>query len=145
MKNLKIRELDKEDIESVVNIWYEASDIAHNFIPERYWKDNKDLMVSKYIPMSETYLACEGNNILGFIAVIDDYLAALFVKPELQGKGIGSLLLNHIKTLREKLQLKVYVKNKNSVEFYKAKGFSVLSESTDENTGEKEFVMEWNK
>jgi putative acetyltransferase len=99
----------------------------------------------KYIPISETFQATDGDNILGFISLLDEYLAAIFVKSEYQGRGIGSLLLTHAMSLRKNLQLKVFQKNKKSIEFYKSKGFSVITESKDNNTGEDELVMQWNK
>jgi len=145
LKNIQIRKIKENDISEIVNIWYEASLLAHSFIPGNYWEKNKELMKTKYIPMSETYLAFDGETILGFVSLIDDYLAAIFVKPEIQCKNIGSLLLNHAKIHRNSLQLKVYCKNEKSVGFYKSKGFSIISESKDEETGENEFVMEWHR
>ena len=145
MKDIEIRKIRDDDIPEVVDIWYEASIEAHSFISNDYWEANKTLMQTKYIPMSEAYLATNGQAILGFVALIDEYLAAIFVRPKSQGKGIGGLLLNYIKNLRRNIQLKVYCKNKKSIEFYKARDFSVISESKDEETGESEFVMEWHK
>ena len=98
-----------------------------------------------YIPMSETYKAVDGEKILGFVSLLDDYLAAIFVMQDLQGQGIGSLLLNYAMRLRKTLQLKVYRNNKKSVDFYKSKGFSVISETMDHETGERELVMQWHK
>jgi len=140
-----IRKMETPDIDEVVDIWYEASIVAHNFIPKDFWDANRAVMKSKYMPMSEAYVFIDGEQILGFIALIDEYLAAIFVKPESQGKGIGSSLLSHIKNLRDHLQLKVYDKNKKSINFYRNKGFSVISESFDSDTGEHELIMEWIK
>jgi putative acetyltransferase len=145
MKHIEINEISEKDIPEIVDIWYEVSLQAHGFVSSDYWKKNKDQMSSKYIPMSETFQATDGENILGFVSLLDDYLAAIFVKSEFQGRGIGSLLLNHAMSLRNKLQLKVFCKNKKSVEFYKSKGFSVISESKDNDTGEDELVMQWHK
>ena len=123
----------------------EASIQAHSFIPEDYWNTNKALMASKYIPMSETYLATNEQEILGFVSLLNEYLAAIFVRPEFQGIGIGSFLLDYVKGIRNNLQLKIYCKNRKSIKFYKAKGFSIISKSEDEETGEIEFVMKWHK
>ena len=142
---IEIRKIRDDDIPEVVDIWYEASIQAHSFISTDYWEANKTLMKSKYIPMSETYLATNGQAILGFVALMDEYLAAIFVRPKSQEKGIGGFLLDYVKNIRRNLQLKVYCKNKKSIEFYKNRGFSVISESKDEKTGENEFVMEWHK
>ncbi len=142
---MEIREIKNKDIDEVVDIWYEASINAHNFIPKSYWEANKNLMKSKYIPVSETYLAINEEKIMGFVAIIDEYLAAIFVRPELQGKGIGSSLLAHVKNLRGHFRLKVYSKNRKSIEFYRFNGFSISSDSIDNDTEEKELIMEWHK
>jgi putative acetyltransferase len=145
MKNIEINATTEKDIPEIVDIWYDVSLQAHGFIPSDYWEKNKDQMRYKYIPISETFQATDGDNILGFISLLDEYLAAIFVKSEYQDRGIGSLLLTHAMSLRKNLQLKVFQKNKKSIEFYKSKGFSVITESKDNDTGEDELVMQWNK
>lgn len=67
-------------------------------------------MIKKYLPNSEVYVAEETNNILGFIALSENYIASIFVDIEQQGKGIGTLLLNYAKNLRTELKLNVYQK-----------------------------------
>jgi putative acetyltransferase len=59
--------------------------------------------------------------------------------------GLGSMLLDKAKALRNALQLKVYSKNRKSVAFYTSKGFAVISESKDEGTGENELIMQWSR
>lgn len=140
---MKIRELRINDIDTVVELWYETSVVAHNFIPVAYWQENKKVMASNYLPNSETYLAVDDDRIYGFIAMVEDYLAAIFVSNEMQGNGIGKKLLNFIKEKRTTIQLRVYKKNSKSVAFYKSQDFSIISENRDEETGEAEFAMEW--
>ena len=67
--------------------------IAHDFIPADYWKKNKNAMASIYLPNSETYLAIVEEKIIGFVAMVDNLLAAIFVDNQIQGKGIGKILL----------------------------------------------------
>ena len=102
-------------------------------------------MVEIYLPNSETYLAISNNKIVGFVAMVDDFLAALFVQSNMQGQGIGNNLLCYIKERRETIQLKIYKINSNSVHFYKKQGFDVLSDEIDKNTNEIEYLMEWIK
>ncbi|MBN2695883.1 GNAT family N-acetyltransferase [bacterium] len=145
MKNIEIKKIIESDINEIVEIWFEVSLQAHDFIPSDYWEKNKTQMRVKYIPISETYKATDGENILGFISLLDEYLAAIFVKSEFQSRGIGTLLLNHAMNIRNNLQLKVFCKNRKSITFYKTKGFSIVSESKDNETGENEFIMQWEK
>ena len=135
--------MENKDVHLVADIWLNTSLIAHDFIPKEYWINNKALMIEKYLPNSEAYVAEQSNNILGFIALSDNYIASIFIDIEQQGRGIGSLLLNYAKNLRNELTLNVYQKNKKSVDFYKSKDFTILSESTDQPTLEKEYVMQW--
>lgn len=140
---LYIRKTTRRDDRQVTVIWLESSIIAHDFIAEQYWKQNQKLMEEHYLPLSEVYVAEENGAILAFIAVIDHQVAALFVHPDHQGKGVGNLLLQHAKSLKDLLELKVYQKNTKSLGFYLAKGFEIVSESLDPPTGEKEWVMQW--
>jgi len=102
-------------------------------------------MAEKHLPQSETYIAVRNNEIVGFISMVNNYLAALFVKNDWQGKGIGTALLNFIKKKRKNIELKVFKKNSKSVNFYKQSGFTIIAEEVEENTHETELVMVWNQ
>ncbi|WP_461643951.1 GNAT family N-acetyltransferase [Labilibaculum euxinus] len=142
---MKIRKLETKNIETVVELWYQTSIIAHDFISASYWKKNKDAMASIYLPNSETYVAIEDENIIGFISMVENLLAAIFVDNELQGKGTGKKLLNFIKKRRIKIQLKAYMKNTKTVDFYKSQDFKTISKNKEKETGEYEYLMEWTK
>lgn len=142
---MKIRKLENCDIPTVVNLWYETSISAHDFIAPDYWKANMEAMATNYLPNSETYLAVNGDEISGFVSMVDNYLAAIFVRKDAQGTGIGRKLMSLVKETRSAIELKVYKKNADSVNFYKKQDFKIISEQKDENTGEIEVVMRWNK
>ncbi len=142
---MEIRKLASKDIDPVVELWYKTSVIAHSFISDDYWRKNKEAMASEYLPNSETYLALESGKIVGFVSMAENFLAAIFVDNETQGKGVGSSLLNFVKNKRTAIQLNVYEKNKKSVDFYKNQGFAIKSVSKEEVTNENEFLMEWTR
>lgn len=140
---IMIRNRTDEDIERIVRIWLEASLLAHSFIPAMYWIDQADEMRFKYIPASQTwvYQDDETGEVTGFVSMVDDYLAALFVIPEKQGTGIGKALLNHVKAIHPTIKLAVYAKNTQAVGFYESQGFMETEERIDANTGEPELAM----
>ena len=140
---MEIRRLEFREVEQIVDIWYEASVRAHDFISSVYWEENKEIMAIKYIPESETYIVTENNTIEGFVSMVDNYLAAIFVKPDRQRLGFGKALLGYVKGKRSEILLKVYKKNSGSVRFYLSQGFKELKEEVDSGTGEIEIVMEW--
>ncbi len=102
-------------------------------------------MASEYLPNSDTYLALENGKIVGFVTMVEDFLAAIFVDNKTQGKGVGKSLLNYVKDKRTAIQLKVYEKNKKSLNFYKSQEFVIKSANKEEETGENELLMEWTR
>lgn len=142
---LNIRRNKETEVNKIVEIWYEASLIAHDFIDKDFWNSQRKEMEQKYIPMSETYVICNGNNVVGFLSMVDNDLAALFIDVGHQGKGYGKALLSFIKRQRENIQLKVYKKNAHAVHFYLENGFEIKEKLLDEHTHEEEFLMGWKK
>lgn len=138
-----IRKLKETDINKVAEIWLDTNIKAHDFIPEKYWKDNFN-MVKDMFPRSEIYIYENGKIIQGFIGMENDYIAGIFVSSEAQSQGIGKVLLDFVKTKKEKLCLNVYQKNTRAIQFYQKEGFKIQNENLDINSGEKEYVMTWN-
>ena len=137
-----IRKLQKVDINRVADIWLKTNLKAHFFIPEQYWISNYEF-VKEMLPQAEVYVYEDDKMIQGFIGVSDEYIEGIFVSDEMQSRGIGKMLLDYIKDKKDKLQLKVYQKNVRAMSFYQREGFTIQSESMDEFTGEKEYVMNW--
>jgi putative acetyltransferase len=97
-----------------------------------------------YIPSSETYVFEEANHLKGFISLLGDTIAALFVSPQYQGEGVGTQLILKSKGIREKLNLTVYKENWKSIVFYRKNGFKTIKEQIDNGTGHSELFMEFN-
>src|SRR5699024_6790062 len=99
----------------------------------------------KYIPMSETHVITNQTKIIGFISMVEGYLAALFIDVAYQNNGAGKELLNFEKRRRNKIRLKVYKENLSAVRFYEKNGFIIKEELTEEETNKQEYLMEWTK
>ncbi len=136
-----IRKFDGSDIGPVLDIWLSASIKAHDFVDASFWESQVENMRNIYIPASETYVFESNSKVVGFYSLNENNLAAIFVSPEFQGKGIGKQLMLHAKKQRVRLILSVYKENKASCQFYLSQGFSVVSEQTDEHTGHQEYTM----
>jgi len=140
-----IRKFESKDTDNILKIWLEASVISHNFIPENYWLEKLNDMRHIYLPQSNTFVIEENSIIVGFISLVENYIAALFVHPINQGKGFGKKLLQHAKELYPELILNVYSKNKKSIAFYTNQDFKMKNEQIEAQTGELETVMEYKK
>lgn len=139
-----IRSLEIQDINEVMNIWLETNINAHKFIDENYWKNNYE-EVKSGILNAEVYVYEKENRILGFVGIIEGYIAGIFVKNEMQNNGIGRLLLNECKKRYKELTLNVYEKNEKAINFYKRENFYIVSKKIDNNTKEIELFMKWKK
>ena len=137
-----IRKLQKADINRVADIWLKTNLKAHSFISEQYWISNYEF-VKEILPQAEVYVYEDDKMIQGFIGINDEYIEGIFVSDEMQSRGIGKILLDYIKDKKDRLQLKVYQKNVRAMSFYQREGFTIQSESMDEFTREKEYVMNW--
>jgi len=85
----------------------------------------------------------EEHIVKGFMSLKKDTLAAIFVSPNEQRKGIGKKLILKAKQLRKNLNLTVYKENTDSVEFYKKSGFKIIDEQKDLHTGHLELIMQY--
>lgn len=138
-----IRTFQAGDLEAVMSIWLSANLEAHAFIDPEYWKRNFDA-VTAMIPQAEVWVSEGENGIDGFIGVVDDYIAGIFVDASVRAAGIGSQLLDRARQDRKSLRLSVYKKNAAAVSFYRRRGFQIDKESVDQGTSESEYTMTWN-
>lgn len=140
----QIRAFETKDLEEVMEIWLICNLQAHDFISKKYWQNNFG-EVQRVLQLATVYVWEENGKILGFIGALEGFVAGLFVAESAQGKGIGTALLNKMKETFDSLSLGVYEKNVKAVRFYMKEGFKVQSERTEESTGEKEFLLAWEK
>ncbi len=139
-----IREAGINDIDEIMQIWLTENIRTHNFIRSDYWQQNYPT-VEVALPQAEVYVyACKGE-IIGFIGVNGNYIEGIFVKASEQHNGIGSALLNKVKSIRSNLTLSVYKRNVNAVAFYLKNDFTITNEGTDDDTNESEYTMQWGR
>lgn len=141
-----IRIFRGNDLTAVIQIWFDTNIKAHNFIPKEYWMSNY-AMVKDTLPQAEIYVYVddETKEIDGFIGLMDNYIAGIFVKEAVQSKGIGKQLLDYVKEIKSNMRLSVYQKNTRAIVFYQREQFVIQSENIDDSTNEKEFIMAWSK
>lgn len=139
-----IRVLEEKDVDKVAKIWLETNIKTHDFIASNYWKEHYEIIKDMFL-QAEVYVYEIEKEIMGFIGLDKEYIEGIFVLDQYQKRGIGKALLNHVKAKKEHLSLNVYQKNLNAILFYQREGFCVQYEDVDENTGEKEYRMVWNR
>lgn len=139
-----VRKLEKADINRVIDIWLDTNLKAHCFISAEYWKKNLDF-VKEMLPQAEVYVYENAREIQAFVGLSGEYIEGIFVSGEMQSQGIGKFLLSFIKDKKAELRLNVYQKNTRAIHFYQREGFEIRCEGLDESTGEKDYVMVWQR
>lgn len=141
-----IRKFKEDDLNIVMHIWLDTNIKTHHFISRQYWIDNYKV-VKDILPKKEIYVYEDDdtNQVNGFIGLMDNYIAGIFVNKNAQSRGIGKQLLDYVKKIKVTLSLSVYQKNKRAICFYQREQFVIQSENIDDETNEKEFIMIWNK
>ena len=142
-----LRAYTAADQDTVIKIWLDASLQAHSFVDEKFWKSKEEEMRTVYLPQSEVWVYDSDltGEVLGFVALKENYIAALFVTPEEQGNGVGYQLMEKVKMKHPVVELKVYKENKPSVKFYERQGFEVVGEGVEAETGHAELTMRFRR
>ena len=139
-----VRDFQTEDLNRIMELWLETNIQAHDFIEKSYWQDHFD-EVMEILPNASVYVYEDNGSIEGFIGLVDNYIAGIFISNDNQSRGIGRQLLHHVKGNHYELSLKVYEKNQRAVKFYLREGFLVTEKQEDRENGEVEYEMVWNR
>ena len=85
-----IRRMGKGDLDAVAAIWLDANREAHDFIPAAYWlghfEEVRTALARAEVWGFETEARAE---ISGFIGLLGDYIAGIFVRREARSGGVG--------------------------------------------------------
>lgn len=138
-----IRKMHETELESVLDIWLTSNLEAHPFVAKEYWYENLP-QVKIDLPKATIYVATDAKDQpLGFIGIIDNYIAGIFVKSTARSQGVGHKLLACAKKNTALLTLNVYQKNERAVAFYQREGFEIIKTEFDKTVKEKEYLMSW--
>lgn len=140
-----IRPAHPNEFPFLTQLWLASSILCHPFVNPIFWKLQAEAMCHNYLPVSETYCFYEEGNPepLAFASMEDNFLAALFVQPGWEGKGIGSKLLAHCQSLKSYLLLTVYQKNSMAYDFYIKHHFIPIGKQVEPITKEVEILMQF--
>ncbi|MHA1126954.1 MAG: GNAT family N-acetyltransferase [Candidatus Heimdallarchaeota archaeon] len=137
MVDIKIRELKKQDIDTLAEInitsfpWTSFK-LTHK-AASKFLQDRLDKQM--------VYVAVKDNQVIGFIAMKRDflfgnYIRRIVIREDMRSKGIGSQLVNHIEELTfgnniPNLYLICTTTNAKAIAFYIKNGFKIIGEITN--------------
>lgn len=138
-----IRKYKIEDTEEILYIWLKASKIAHPFFTYEFFNQENKNIRELYLPKSETFVYEENKIILGFISMLENEVAGLFVRPEKHRQGIGKRLLDYVSQFNKSLEVEVFEANTVGMNFYEKYGFKKIKEYIHQETNHKILRMKY--
>ena len=139
-----IRRSKKTDVEAIIEIWFAASQIATPFLSDEFLAEERENIKRIWLPKAETWVFEADDSVVGFVSLIGNEVGAIFVRPDLQGRGIGRALMDHAASLRESLFLDVFEDNSVGRRFYDRYGFKFERKHIHEHSGQMQLRLSYN-
>ncbi len=126
------------DVSEVADVFLLSRAEAMAFLPARHDDDEIRAWIGDVVlPEQEVVVAEAEGRLAGFAALDGNVLAHLYVRPDVQGCGVGTALLARAMQLRpDGFSLWVFQRNTRARRFYERRGLRLL-EVTD-GTGNEE-------
>ena len=140
-----IRLYQERDREEIIDIWHQASLLAHSFLTEIFLEEEKNNLRDIFIPKSQTWVYEEEDKVMGFIALQENEVGGIFIHPSKQRQGIGRALMDKASCLHEVLELEVFERNHQGRAFYAKYGFIPIRKYREKTTGEMMIRLRYEK
>ncbi len=131
-----IRLYQDGDIEDIIDVWYQASLLAHPFLSENFLEEERRKIRDVHLPNAQTWVYEEQGKPVGFIALIDNEVGGIFVHPSMHRRGIGKALMDKACSMHDSVELDVLEANSIGRAFYSKYGFVPIRKFTHDETGE---------
>ena len=132
-----ITAIETEDLPRVVEVWEASVRATHHFLTEADIQYIKSL-VEDDLAQVETLLGVRDGDgqVIGFIGVEGDEVAALFIHPAWRGQGIGRRLFIYAVETLGATRVDANEQNDQAVGFYRRMGFEVVGRSALDGLGQ---------
>ncbi len=136
-----IRQYTDNDVDAVVTVWRKASAIAHPFLTNAFIEAETENVRNVYPKYADIWVQTVDQKVVGFIALLDHEVGAIFLDPDFHGQGLGAKLMTFATTLRGQLTVDVFRDNVIGRAFYDAYGFKKTGEYLHEPSGQMMIKM----
>lgn len=125
---------DANDLPALAGIWERSVRATHTFLSEDDISEIREALIPLYFPAVDIYGILSNGTVAGFIGLSEKKIEMLFVDDAFRGKGLGSALISHALSLGAD-SVDVNEQNLSALEFYKAKGFRIISRDGHDPAG----------
>ncbi len=136
---LSIRQLELAEMDAAAGVHRVAFDHALPWLIGLHTpEEDRWFYRERVFTECQVHGAFEGGALVAIIAFRSDWIDQLYVLPEVQGRGVGSDLLQVAKREFDCLQLWTFQRNPSARRFYEARGFALVEETDGARNEEKE-------
>lgn len=139
-----IRKFREDDLEPVLELWYETSLVAHWFLTAEFLQAERTKIRDVFLPQSDTWVYELNGAVVGFLSLMGNEVGGLFIRPSAQRQGIGKALMDKAASLHPVLELDVFEKNGVGRPFYTKYGFIQVGNQRHATTGEMLLRLRYN-
>jgi len=139
-----IRPATPDDASAIGDLFVRARD-EMTYLP-RVPEDVRPLLGDRFLARAELWVAEKDGRMVGFAGVSGSELTHLYTDPRAQNRGVGTALLEHVKSLRpEHVVLWVFQRNEGARRFYERHGFRLvrLTDGAANMEREPDAFYEW--
>ncbi len=131
-----------KDYPEIVNVWELSVRATHDFLPEEYLQEIKQLLPSLLPHVRLFVWRHEDGTIKGFTGVAEQKMEMLFIHPESRGQGIGRQLAHFCIYQLNADQVDVNEQNEQAVNFYKKMGYKLIGRKDLDSMGRPFPILE---
>ena len=117
-------------------VWEKSVRSSHHFLSPEQIDALKPLVPEAFEKTSQLAgVRNDAEAITGFVGVEDSKLEMLFIHPSSQGKGYGSALVEHAKSVLGATLVDVNEGNVDAIQFYESLGAKLMGRSETDDYG----------
>lgn len=131
---MKIVRCNEDDYRTLAAIWERSVMATHDFLKEEYFNEIKAALIPDYFPNVDLYAIADNDEYAGFIGLSSNSIEMLFIDSDRRGMGYGYALIEFAKR-QGATKVDVNEQNPTALNFYKAKGFRVISRDETDDAG----------
>ena len=131
---MEIVKCNEEDYETLAGVCERSVMATHDFLKEDDFNEIKAALIPDYFPNVDLYAVADNGVYAGFIGLSPDSIEMLFIDSDRRGQGYGTLLIEYAKQLGA-TKVDVNEQNPSALNFYKAKGFSIIGRDETDDAG----------
>lgn len=131
---MEIVRCNDKDYETLAGIWERSVMATHVFLKKDDFNEIQATLIPDYFPNVDLYAIADNDVYAGFIGLRLDSIEMLFIDCDHRGQGYGSTLIEFAKR-RGATKVDVNEQNPSALNFYKAKGFRVISRDETDDAG----------